>query len=191
PAYDGDPEHGNDLAVLKLKEPIKYDRYVTPIKFPVKYTPYSHADCFTTGWETFLNAKRGYGREKSRDKLLQRFDVDILDDKKCGSIWGQLYNNKSAATYCAALKIRKSYLGCKVDHGSPLTCFENGGYVLYGLANIRSLHKNCKRFDYTHLGVKIPYVLTWIYGQDKLFASPRSPSPAIQQSPPTLNRIAV
>ncbi|XP_068964747.1 tryptase-like [Petaurus breviceps papuanus] len=149
---------GADIALIKLKEPVKFSSQVQPINLPAASQNFSNTDCWVTGW----------GKIGSQEKLpppfaLRQVQVPILDNHDCD----QLYHKIS--TIAESMRIipedmicagKRQYGICKEDSGGPLVCKVEDSWLQAGVA---SWVEDCGSLT-THPGVytSVSKYLDWI-----------------------------
>ncbi|XP_043855998.1 tryptase-like [Dromiciops gliroides] len=115
PNYDGDALHGRDIALLKIRRPVPFSKYIQPITLapPGTQIPLNTL-CWVTGW--------GDIRENvplPQSYPLQEVNVRIVDTQTCRSLYDPepIKNQMLCAGYPQE---RKSF--CDGDSGGPLVC---------------------------------------------------------------------
>ncbi|KXJ17510.1 transmembrane protease serine 9 [Exaiptasia diaphana] len=123
--YDTPPDF--DIALLQLKRPAVYDRYVSPIcllppgkKFPWKKT------CTVVGWgHTQWNGTKPEGLNEAELKLVPTWVCNYVHSYN-GTVHGR--------ALCAGFK-EGMVDSCQFDSGGPLSCEENGRWYLTGIVS--------------------------------------------------------
>jgi V8-like Glu-specific endopeptidase len=126
--YHGDYKTKNvaDIALLKLKTPVKFNNYIRPICLAnAGQLPKDKNSCVAAGWGRIANAN------SNTPNRLQQIRYPVQDDKTCGDnkIWGASFDS---ATMTCAGPLDGSVSTCQGDSGGPLACFEDGHWTLYG-----------------------------------------------------------
>ncbi|XP_043923925.1 acrosin-like [Protopterus annectens] len=103
----------NDIALIKLVNPISYTDYVQPVCIPSIEETQTLDLCFVSGWGHFT-------REGSNPDSLQEGEVDLFGVDVCNEFyWGVL----ARGMFCAG-KLDGSVDACRGDSGGPLSCFD-------------------------------------------------------------------
>ncbi|CAG5130925.1 unnamed protein product, partial [Candidula unifasciata] len=116
----------NDMAILKLSQPIVYDQCHKPIcMVDGSKAPDQASKCRTMGWGLTSN-----GADAQASSQLQYVDVTIVSNDSCRAVYGSLSSSK---TFCAGSEGRDS---CQGDSGGPFTCQgDDGKNYLYGIVS--------------------------------------------------------
>nr|XP_018903702.1 PREDICTED: uncharacterized protein LOC109034806 [Bemisia tabaci] len=119
----------NDIALVKVKNPLKFNKYVQPICLPnssLKYNP--GLNCTISGWGSVGNPGSGYVRK------LKATWVPILSNSQCSSdaVYGKAA--LSEGMFCAGY-LEGGPDSCKGDSGGPMACFVNDQYTLFGITS--------------------------------------------------------
>ncbi|XP_017127887.1 uncharacterized protein LOC108146399 isoform X1 [Drosophila elegans] len=148
----------NDLAVLKLDQPVDFTKnpHISPACLPDKYSDFTGARCWTTGW-----GKDAFGEHGKYQNILKEVDVPILSHQQCES---QLRNTRLGYNYklnpgfvCAGGEEGKD--ACKGDGGGPLVCDRNGAMHVVGVV---SWGIGCGQVNVPGVYVKVSAYLPWI-----------------------------
>ncbi|EDV52270.2 uncharacterized protein LOC6545318 isoform X1 [Drosophila erecta] len=148
----------NDLAVLKLDQPIDFTKnpHISPACLPDKYSDFTGARCWTTGW-----GKDAFGEHGKYQNILKEVDVPILSHQQCEA---QLRNTRLGYSYklnpgfvCAGGEEGKD--ACKGDGGGPLVCDRNGAMHVVGVV---SWGIGCGQVNVPGVYVKVSAYLPWI-----------------------------
>uniref|UniRef100_H3CCR9 Ovochymase 1 n=1 Tax=Tetraodon nigroviridis TaxID=99883 RepID=H3CCR9_TETNG len=130
----------NDLALLRLQQPLHFDQQVRPIDIWTAPLP-AYSNCTITGW--------GSTRENGpRVQRLQEVNVSILPPDACDRYY---LGRVRPSMFCAG-RDQGGADACQGDSGGPLSCFTGSRYELAGLV---SWGVGCGRAQkpgvYTHL----------------------------------------
>ncbi|XP_040596235.1 inactive serine protease 45 [Mesocricetus auratus] len=153
----------SDIALVRLKTPVTFSKYVQPICLPKhNFSLKVGTQCWVTGW--------GKIKQYSSDNLtltpeLQEAEVFIMDNKKCDHIFHQnsLYprvihlirrNMICAANYGESL--------CYGDPGGPLACEIDGRWILAG---VLSWEKACVKPQNPGVYTRLTKYTRWIKEQ--------------------------
>ncbi|XP_016966822.1 uncharacterized protein LOC108035633 isoform X2 [Drosophila biarmipes] len=148
----------NDLAVLKLDQPVDFTKnpHISPACLPDKYSDFTGARCWTTGW-----GKDAFGEHGKYQNILKEVDVPILSHQQCEQ---QLRNTRLGYSYklnpgfvCAGGEEGKD--ACKGDGGGPLVCDRNGAMHVVGVV---SWGIGCGQVNVPGVYVKVSAYLPWI-----------------------------
>ncbi|XP_074481238.1 ovochymase-1 isoform X2 [Sebastes fasciatus] len=113
----------SDVALLKLKQPLIFNRFVRPIDIWMTSLP-PFRKCTVTGW----GATRENGARVHR---LQEVNVTILPPDVCN----QFYRGRMRPSMFCAGKDGGGADACQGDSGGPLSCFTGSRYELAGLVS--------------------------------------------------------
>ncbi|XP_034657499.1 uncharacterized protein LOC117894500 isoform X1 [Drosophila subobscura] len=148
----------NDLAILKLDQPVDFTKnpHISPACLPDKYSDFTGARCWTTGW-----GKDAFGEHGKYQNILKEVDVPILSHHQCEA---QLRNTRLGYSYklnpgfvCAGGEEGKD--ACKGDGGGPLVCERNGVWNVVGVV---SWGIGCGQVNVPGVYVKVSSYLPWI-----------------------------
>lgn len=109
----------NDIALIVIGEPLKWNRFVNPICLPSQnqHTP-PQSKCMASGW-----GKDGYGRLGTYQRQLKKIDLTIVQNEACQRLLRSTrlgpYYRVDNSLLCAGGLGRDT---CKGDGGSPLVC---------------------------------------------------------------------
>jgi len=112
----------NDIMLLKLDKPAKFDRFVHPV-------------CLPTSVSEVLPGKKcwitGFGRLSSGGSspyVLMQASVPVVSQEKCKKAY---YNRIHDSMICAGLD-EGGIDSCQGDSGGPMVCESGGRYYLHG-----------------------------------------------------------
>ncbi|XP_053271476.1 ovochymase-1 [Pleuronectes platessa] len=111
----------NDVALLKLQEPLVFTTSVRPINIWTSPLPLFKG-CTITGWGT----TRENGPRVNR---LQEVNVTVLPSDACN----EYYSGRIRSSMFCAGRSRGGVDACQGDSGGPLSCFTGSRYELAGL----------------------------------------------------------
>ncbi|XP_045212894.2 plasminogen-like [Mercenaria mercenaria] len=142
----------NDIALLRLQEPIIFDDYKKPICVPPtrrRVVPFN-SYCYTTGW----GDTRGTGDRT----VLNQVMLPIVNDYFCGRAdwYGQSFIR--GVTFCAG------YAGggrdaCTGDSGGPFNCKKDGKWYVQG---VTSWGYDCAQPKWPGIYTDVSKYGTWI-----------------------------
>ncbi|XP_069120224.1 chymotrypsinogen A-like [Argopecten irradians] len=118
----------NDLAIIKLKTCIKFNKYIQPIPVLADDSMnFIGKTCYTTGW--------GYIEpdSKSLARKLQQLETPVITNVECQQ--GVEFTNVTDDMICTNV-IPKG--ACNGDSGGPLQCLINKKWTLVGVASFKS-----------------------------------------------------
>ncbi|MEN2495932.1 MAG: hypothetical protein MHMPM18_000510 [Marteilia pararefringens] len=128
PNYD--PKTINsDIALMQLKQRVKFSKYASPICLPSSSTrlPPAGTKCYVTGWGDTENTG-------SRSKL-REVDVALMESDLCSS--GDYYGDwLTELMFCAGYS-EGGKDACQGDSGGPLVCYDsfNGIWMQHGVVS--------------------------------------------------------
>jgi len=115
----------NDIALMKLKQPILFDANVSPICLP-DFDFDVGTTCYVTGWG--LSGPLG-----STSDILQETTAPLMDHTVCKNHYTGI-NPVTSHMRCAGT-LGQSQGTCKGDSGGPLTCERGGRWYLMGVTS--------------------------------------------------------
>ena len=68
----------NDIALLFLKTPVKFEPHIAPICLPADNEVFDHQKCFVAGW-----GKDRFGKEGLYQNILKKIEVPVVPSAKC------------------------------------------------------------------------------------------------------------
>ena len=111
-----------DIAILELKDPIDFSKYIQPLCFPTR-RPKPRERTFAIGW--------GETEHTGNNAFLRYAMVPVIDREKCNKFWGGgVYKGQ----LCAGFKDGHSNI-CFGDSGGPLVRPTDNGFQLVGIAS--------------------------------------------------------
>uniref|UniRef100_G3VC91 Peptidase S1 domain-containing protein n=1 Tax=Sarcophilus harrisii TaxID=9305 RepID=G3VC91_SARHA len=168
--------HGNDIALLRLAQPVNFTEYVQPICLPRANHSFPHgASCWATGW--------GHVQEKVRQLpqsglILQQLELKIIGPKECQCLFNykgpfNITGKLLPTMLCAGYKEGKRDT-CQGDSGGPLVCEEQGQWFLAG---ITSFGHGCARRNRPGVFANVVAFEDWIRERVEGAAFPEQPEP--------------
>ncbi|XP_036122206.1 putative serine protease 46 [Molossus molossus] len=163
----------DDIALLKLKDPISWSSFVQPVCLPnAKLTPSVGNTCWAIVW--------GQPNVKATPKIysLQEVAVKIIKNEVCDQQYGFLFLKGLKKLLGKDLLCAHSELGvdsCKVNSGSSLVCQVNKTWMQVG---VESWSFSCKQHHFPNIYTSTSYYSSWIKRQitDQQFISRASPA---------------
>lgn len=129
PKYDAYSNHDYDVALMKLKTPIKYNSHVRPVCLATSDFD-AGTNCFVTGW--------GHTSEGGNiARILQQAEVPLVSRDTCQNA----YSSVGWGRYKITTRMRcAGYAGgaidaCQGDSGGPLVCVRNNKWFLMGVVS--------------------------------------------------------
>jgi len=154
PDYEYPTSTNNDIAILKLKEPIKFNKYVSPACLPEKDVPVG-TDCYITGWGKVRHPGNGY-------HILQQAKMPVVSNEVCHrKNFPRIRIPVTDAMICSGDggETRKS--GCHGDSGGPFVCQVNGRWELHGAVSHGS--PRCSSRETYTVYARVTHFKNWIY----------------------------
>jgi len=164
PGYPADIN--SDIAIIKLKEPVKYSNSIQAICLPsADQKPAEHETCFVAGWGEVTE-------EGGSVSVLHQSSVPVPNDTLCkmDEIWGLHANSLNYRKQICAGYLNGTGNICNGDSGSPLMCTFNGLWTQYGLA-VRKHYLGCGTANKPAIFERVSYFSDWIREQIKLLSS--------------------
>ncbi|XP_068213912.1 trypsin-1-like [Palaemon carinicauda] len=138
----------NDIALLRLSTPIKFDDCSQPIALPEK-DHLASGDCVVSGWGTLQE-------EGHPSDILQKATIPMMTDAECKTIFGQA--EIDGCMICAGL-VDGGIDACEGDSGGPLACHDTGATYLAGVV---SWGYGCGRPGYPGVYAEVSCYVDWI-----------------------------
>ncbi|KAB1263913.1 putative threonine protease PRSS50 [Camelus dromedarius] len=150
----------NDIALLKLERPLKYNKYVWPICLPgLDYEVKDHTLCTVTGWG--LPRLDGVWPQF---RTIQEKEVTILNSTECDSLYHRFSKIPSliqiinSQMICAKDVDREQF--CYELSGEPLACPVERIWYLVGMV---SWGPGCKKSEFPPVYLHISSYQQWIW----------------------------
>ncbi|XP_017071834.1 uncharacterized protein LOC108108319 isoform X3 [Drosophila eugracilis] len=143
----------NDIAVVVLKTPLRFNDYVQPICLPDKKSDLVEGrKCTISGWGSI---KSGVSTPA---QVLGSAELPILADNVCkqSNVYGSAMSD---GMFCAG-SMDESVDACEGDSGGPLVCSDDDGETLYGLI---SWGQHCGYKNRPGVYVRVSHYIDWIY----------------------------
>lgn len=147
----------SDIAILVLKEPIRYTNTIKPVCLPSGKQSYAGKKGTVVGWG--LLSERG-----SRPTVLQELTMEIWDNARCSSTYGSTAPAGIKDTMlCAGKKGKDS---CSGDSGGPFVVpngdhWEQVGVVSWGIG--------CGKDIYPGVYTRVTHMMDWINKVRRLY----------------------
>ncbi|XP_074084895.1 coagulation factor XI-like isoform X1 [Macrotis lagotis] len=143
-------QHGYDIALLKVEDPINFTTLQQPICLPYKGDgKMKYTDCWVTGW--------GYTKERGKvQDTLQKTSIPLITNEDCQMRYREhkITNQMICGGYREGGKDT-----CKGDSGGPLSCQNNG---IWHLVGITSWGEGCARPGHPGVYTKVDEFVDWI-----------------------------
>ncbi|KAL5285029.1 TMPRSS6.2 family protein [Megaselia abdita] len=144
----------NDIAVLKLSEPVKINGDIRPACLPPSET-------FNVDYKTATVAGWGLTQEQgSTSNILREVDVPVITNAQCRQTKYKTMIKESML--CAGNVQTGGKDACQGDSGGPLIVNDNGYYKLTGVV---SFGYGCAKPDAPGVYTRVSKYLKWIYQQ--------------------------
>jgi len=148
-----------DLAILKLKTPVKFDNFIRPICLATSgQAPKDKNSCVVAGWGRIASNSHDLPNK------LQQTKSPVHDDATCSDLVGPIFD---PATMTCSGSLDGSSGTCQGDSGGPLACFEDGHWTLYGATSFNVAKKVndisvCVESNKPKVFAKISGMRSWI-----------------------------
>uniref|UniRef100_A0AAG5D0X4 Scavenger receptor class A n=1 Tax=Anopheles atroparvus TaxID=41427 RepID=A0AAG5D0X4_ANOAO len=143
----------NDIAVVVLKTPVRFNNYVQPICLPAQDAPYEAGkNCTISGW----GATVAGSKDSSYD--LRAGTVPLLPDSVCRK--PEVYGDSLIDGMFCAGTLEPGVDSCDGDSGGPLVCPNVDG--LHTLTGIVSWGKHCGYVNKPGVYLNVAYYRDWI-----------------------------
>nr|XP_028557399.1 serine protease 27-like [Podarcis muralis] len=162
--YNGLSGSSGDIALIKLKSPVKFTNYILPICLPESSTQFPlNESCWVTGWGNIQ-----YGVPLPDPRTLQEVKVPLISREDCNILynshpepslgWDPIKQDMICAGYPEGGKD-----SCQGDSGGPLVCQLEGVWTQAGVV---SWGVGCAKSNYPGVYILVPSYANWI--QDKM-----------------------
>ncbi|XP_042256156.1 chymotrypsin-like elastase family member 2A [Thunnus maccoyii] len=154
PSWTGDLGKGNDIALMKLAEPVYDNGAVAYAQFPYPDQMLPHDfECVITGWG-LLDSFTG-----SVPDILQEAPIKVVEHSVCSQPqwWGSI---ALRTMVCAGGDGVIS--GCQGDSGGPLNCFTDGEWRVHGIVSYGPSGA-CNQVSKPTVFTRVSSFQDWIY----------------------------
>ncbi|CAH1793633.1 unnamed protein product [Owenia fusiformis] len=143
----------NDIAILKLSEPITFNQYIQPICLPDDSEQFTPSDsCYILGWgETLGTGPMGKLNEVSLN-ITTNADCDYYWEKGSGRV-GLIKESH----ICVGMGVPGA---CRGDSGGPLICKKSSGWTLAGCTSFGAA--GCQEREAPNVYTRITSFMPWI-----------------------------
>nr|XP_027200141.1 clotting factor B-like [Dermatophagoides pteronyssinus] len=141
-----------DLALIRLKEPLKFGQNIRPICLP-EYSFESLNDLKrgrAIGW-----GYRNFSGSKVSE-ILQEVDLDIIPLKKCRQIYSKLDQDIIHSQICTYTKNKDE---CSGDSGGPFFAYKNDQAILFGIIGFGVTCAD----EFPGVNTAVSHFLNWIH----------------------------
>ncbi|XP_049313216.1 uncharacterized protein LOC105232808 isoform X3 [Bactrocera dorsalis] len=142
----------NDIAVIVLKTPVRFNDYIQPVCLPNKGAALAENRlCTISGWGSI---KSGVSTPSN---ILRAAELPILSDEVCKQkhVYGA---SLTEGMFCAGY-MDESSDACDGDSGGPLICHDEDGETLYGII---SWGQHCGYANKPGVYVRVEKYVDWI-----------------------------
>lgn len=140
----------NDIALLILKEPLRFTEYVSPICLPPR-TMLDDSTCFSTGW----GETKGTGHDDVLKEVRLQRKLPIL----CARFLYTIGRSSLRNVFCAG---RLNADACYGDSGGPYSCKSRGRWYIKGVV---SSGADCGQPGWPGIYINVQRYLKWIRGK--------------------------
>ncbi|XP_074661265.1 trypsin-3-like [Tubulanus polymorphus] len=144
------PSKSNDIALLKLKTPVKYDHFVQKICLPEAKDDFTGTVCTVAGWGSMS------GYFVTFPDILQEVNVPMKDHKSCTRLVHPFYDTNVCAGFSYGTQD-----ACGGDSGGPLMC-RSPGSKQWKLTGVVSWGDGCALPNKPGVYTKVTEYLKWI-----------------------------
>ena len=138
----------NDVALLQLKDPLRYSERIAPINLPsFEITDFTGV---VSGWGNMSTSGSSFPQQ------LQAAYVDFVSDSSCAAVYGTSFDSESML--CAG-DAEFLYDSCQGDSGGPLQVVVDGEWTLAGIV---SWGVGCASSPYPGIYTRVYSFESWI-----------------------------
>ncbi|KAH9510085.1 Transmembrane protease serine 13 [Bulinus truncatus] len=149
----------DDIAMIKLSSPVKFNDRVRPACLPVYGQDFLQNDlCYITGF--------GKGRDGVQVDTLMQLKVYAVPDKECFYLWNAGIRAYIDWRFLCVERLRGGL--CHGDSGSPLSCKIGNRYYVAGIAAFST--KNCSNLFYPDGFTKLTEFMNWIFHKMEMYS---------------------
>ncbi|KAK9758611.1 Trypsin [Popillia japonica] len=152
--YGAGGTFNNDIALLKLNEPLDFSGLVRPVCLPAVGRSFTGYNAIVTGW----GATESAGQVSN---VLREVDVPVISNMDCRNTgYGRrITDNMICAGYPQGQKD-----ACQGDSGGPMHIVNNS---LYSIIGVVSWGEGCAQANYPGVYTRVNRYLTWITSNTK------------------------
>ncbi|GFU30388.1 clotting factor B [Nephila pilipes] len=153
-------QHYNDIAVIRLKEPINFENNVQPICLPtaeeIRRKKLLGKEVTVTGW-----GDQDFGGKRAT--ILREVNVKVINVSSCDKSYEEVRGTSlprgiTRQFICAGVP-EGGKDACQRDSGGPLMLLENSAWFLVGVV---SFGFQCARAEYPGVYTRVTDYLDWI-----------------------------
>lgn len=151
--------HSNDIALMRLRSPMRLDDFVQPVCLPAQgKEPLIGSTCFITGWGKTQHPG-------GAANILQQSPLKVVDQRICQKL--NFKHHQVQITddmVCAGYGPNDPRSGCHGDSGGPFVCQQpDGRWILQGAVSWGS--NNCDTREAYSVFAKVAVFREWIDSQ--------------------------
>ncbi|XP_056220632.1 chymotrypsin-like elastase family member 2A [Seriola aureovittata] len=153
PQWTGDLAKGNDIAIMKLANPVYDNGYVAVADLPAPQQMLPHDFiCYITGWGLM-------DYSGSVPAVLQVAPINVVEHSVCSrpEWWGSI---ALRSMVCAGGDGIIS--GCQGDSGGPLSCYTDGAWRVHGVVSYGPSGM-CNQVTKPTVFTRVSFFLEWIF----------------------------
>ncbi|XP_021117012.1 serine protease 55 isoform X3 [Heterocephalus glaber] len=154
----------NDIGLLLLASPIKFNGLKVPICLPPQPSPISWLECWVAGWGQTSSTEKN-----SMKSDLMKVPMVIMDWKECSKLFSKLTKNMLCAGYQ-----NKNYDACQGDSGGPLVCTTDESSSKWYQVGIISWGRSCGQKNTPGIYTLLAKYNRWIKNVTQLEGRPYS-----------------
>jgi len=149
PWYRG---YDNDMALMKLSQPIDITEYAQPICMPTDAEEFLDKECVATGWGKVDYNKRG-------SDILQKVKIQVFDNSECHRAYFPKFKIGIRQWHLCAGTKQGGKGTCHGDSGGPLQCKIGNQWHLAGITSFGS---GCAKPGFPDVYTRVTHFLSWI-----------------------------
>ncbi|XP_061569168.1 chymotrypsin-like elastase family member 1 [Cololabis saira] len=153
PEWNGDLGKGNDIALLKLADPVIGTNYVLLANLPYPEQTLDHDfTCYISGWGLIDYVGTPV-------EILQEAPISVVEHAVCSrhEVWGSL---ALKTMVCAGGDGVIS--GCQGDSGGPLNCYTDGAWRVHGVVSYGPAGM-CNQYSKPTVFTRVSSFMDWMY----------------------------
>lgn len=143
----------NDIAVIVMKNPVRFNDYIQPICLPQEGIEYKEGRrCTISGWGSIQSGV------STPSNNLRVAEIPVISDEICKlpHVYGR---SVTEGMFCAGF-LDEGVDACEGDSGGPFVCSDSDSETLYGII---SWGQQCGHANKPGVYVKVEKYLDWIY----------------------------
>ncbi|XP_010621243.1 serine protease 55 isoform X2 [Fukomys damarensis] len=154
----------NDIGLLLLASPIKFNGLKVPVCLPPQPIPVSWQECWVAGWGQTSSTEKN-----SMKSDLMKVPMVIMDWKECSKLFSKLTKNMLCAGYQ-----NENYDACQGDSGGPLVCTTSESSSKWYQLGIISWGRSCGQKNVPGIYTLLAEYDSWIKNVTQLEGRPYS-----------------